>query len=495
MKVRLFGRKYKRGVSTLEILIAFAVLALTMTAVIVVVFSNQSVSVDTQTNNEALGLAQARLEAAYAASKDDFYGLTNASSSVLSGPLSYQVAVNFADAGAFAKQATSTVTWVDAGRAMSVVLSTLFTDADGFWSGDTCSPTLTGDWTAPLGPSNGSNPGYGYYDFPSPDGTTGVDAAGGRAYVTTDPSSATRPDFYVVDVSDPNPPGNTLSSLGSFNTTYGLTSVQVSGNYAYVSADSAAYQLLILDKVDPQHISITGKLKVTPSGDSAYGNTLSLDYKAHRVYLGTNTSSGDEFYIINVADPANPVKLGSFPINAKVNQILVNGTTAYLATASTSQVVALDISNPASPQLERAFPDDSSGLLSGESLLLSGNTLYFGRIGGGNSAWHYPQLFSLNASTLAENWRLTTATHTGPTSHYDGVNRMILRSNLLFVAAPSSGGGFEIYDVSDPAHPPPRYDTNPVNIAQGTTAGFDCEGNYIFVGEGGNRALQIIGPS
>src|SRR3989344_6297202 len=215
MKALLFGktlvivtskglsRAQSRGLATLEILIAFAVLSLTLTAMVAVAFSNQSISVDTQNNSEALALARAQLEDARAAAKADFFSLLPSAGTHPSGPLTYGTSVVYSDIAPFAKQATSTITWTTGGRSLSLVLSTILTDPLGALSGDTCSTTLVGDWTTPAGPQNGSNPGYGYYDYPSPDGTSGIDAAGGRAYVTTDPSSALKPDFYVIDVHNP----------------------------------------------------------------------------------------------------------------------------------------------------------------------------------------------------------------------------------------------------------------------------------------------------
>ena len=502
MKALLFGktlviitskglsRAQSRGLATLEILIAFAVLSLTLTAMVAVAFSNQSISVDTQNNSEALALARAQLEDARAAARADFYSLLPLSGTHPSGALTYGTSVAYSDIAPFAKQATSTITWITGDRTLSTVLSTILTDPLGSLSGDTCSPTSVGDWTAPIGPQNGPNPGYGYYEYPNPDGTTGVDIAGGRAYVTTDPSSALKQDFYVIGVNDPKAPGDVLPLLGMFNTTYGLTDVRVSGNYAYVTADSALYQLIILNKADPHNMFIVGKKRVTPIGDSAIGNSVFYDYKTRRVYIGTTLSSGKEFHVIDISDPTAPVEMGTgFEVGARVNQILVDGTIVYLATASASQVIKLDVSDPNTIQLRATFPDDSSGLLSGQSLLLSGNTLYFGRSGGGSNAYLHPQLFALNASDLSQIWSLTTA----PVHKYNSVNRMVLREELLFVAAGSHDGGFEIWDVSDT--PPSRHDTSPLTISEGTTAGFDCEGNYVFIGGASNRALQIVGPS
>lgn len=480
---------FQRGSSTLEILLAFAVLTLTFTAVIGVVFGNQSIAVDTQVNVEAIAMAAQNLEVIRASAQSDFYGLSNSSAAIMSGPLAFTESMTFTNVVPFIKEATSEVSWQNAGRTLSVLLTTLITDPDGYQSGDTCSSALLGDWTHPLGAPQESSSGYGYYEYPNSAETTGIEVAGGRAYLTTDPSAAAEDDAYIIDVRNPSPQGMELPLLGSYSTGYGLTDMRVSGGKAYAAAHSAAAQLVILSVSDPENISVMSELDVTQSGDTAYGNAVFYDYALRRAYLGTTKSEQSEFHIIDAADPEAPVARGGFEVGSAINQIIVTGDVAYLATASSSQqVIALDVSNPDSPVYLRSFAPPSSPL-TGASVLLSGNTLYFGRIGGGNQAHNYPQLYSLDADTLAVNWSLTTAV----SGQYNGVNRTVLRSNLLFVAAAAQNGGFEIWDVSNPAALPARYDEPPAaDISQATR--LDCEGNLLFIGDSG-RALQIIGPS
>ena len=73
MKAQSIGKKYVNGFATLEILIAFAVLILSISAVILLAFGNQSIIVDSRTNSEALYKAQKMLEEARAASRQDFF--------------------------------------------------------------------------------------------------------------------------------------------------------------------------------------------------------------------------------------------------------------------------------------------------------------------------------------------------------------------------------------------------------------------------------------
>src|SRR3989344_5566093 len=75
-----FFKKSSAGFSTLEILIAFGVLIMAVTAVILVIFGNQSVAVDTETNSEALSKATISLEEARATSRQSYNSLISKSS-------------------------------------------------------------------------------------------------------------------------------------------------------------------------------------------------------------------------------------------------------------------------------------------------------------------------------------------------------------------------------------------------------------------------------
>src|SRR4051812_42363752 len=114
--------KASRGIATLEILIAFAVLALVLTAIISVSFGTESISIDTQTNSEALAIARSQLENARAAGKQDFYSLAPTSSAQKLGPITYSAAVSYKDVAPFVKQATTTVTWLESGRTLKTIL-------------------------------------------------------------------------------------------------------------------------------------------------------------------------------------------------------------------------------------------------------------------------------------------------------------------------------------------------------------------------------------
>jgi len=472
------------GSSILEILIAITVLSLGIGAVLLLSTANQDLKIDSLTNSEALSKAEGMLETARALSRQDF---NSVSATAPANDDIYTKSIDVIDIDAFTKQVTSNVAWsASASRPVQISLTTRLTDQQGAIGGDTCNPILSGDWTKPQDWKDG----YGYADIVSPNGASGLDAFNKKIYLTSDIGN--KNDFYIIDVSNPKPAGLNLPILGSLKTTYGLTDVRVAGKYAYVAADSAQYQLLVIDISDPLNLNpskIVKKLDLTAPGDTAYGNTLY--YSKRKIYLGLTKSSGAEFHIIDVSDPLNPIDEGSFETNTAVNQIIVKDGLAYLATPSSSQVWILDVSDPTNPHqtdpIKQTFSNPPGwSNWSGQSLALSGNTLYFGRIYniGANST----DLFILDSTDLTE-----PPAGTLVQTKQDGVSRMVIRNNLLFMSNSAPNDGFQIWDVSNPASLN-RYDTAPINIQQTSTAGMDCDGNLIYIGQTHNRALQIIGP-
>ncbi len=452
---------------------AFAILMLSMTAVILVVFGNQSIAIDTQVNAEAVSKAKAALEVARALSRQDFSLVTSIGAATED---IYQKSLDVVSISADTKQVTSNVTWTTGGRNLAVHFTTLLTNAQ--LSGNKCSPTLTGDWTAPQI--------YGYADFSSSAGATGVSIAAGKAYVTSDPNSSGTDDFYAIDVSSAAPGVTSLPILGHFSTAYGLTDVQTLGSNSYVAANSTQFQLLVIDVSNPSVLNISkikAKRDVTAAADTAVGNTLY--YANKKIYLGLTISTGKEFHIFDVTDPANPTEVGpGYEVGAAINDIVVKNNIAYLATAANNEIIAINVSDPMNPVLVGTYV---SAALTGQSLAFNAtNTLYFGRIGGNGN----PKLLAFDPTAL------TTPTWTMNMIKQSGVYSLISRGGLLFMTTADPNDGFQIWDVSAASATvaPTRFDTSPLNIQQSATAGTDCYGNLLYVAQRSNRALQVIGP-
>ncbi|MEK7576362.1 MAG: hypothetical protein AAB482_01575, partial [Patescibacteria group bacterium] len=308
----LFIGNMRKGSSTLEILIAFAVLLLAMTGVILLSFSNQSSRVDAQTNSEALTKAEGLLEDARATSRKDFDLVTSIPSSQDG---IYQKSLSVQSIDDSTKQVTSNVLWAIDNRSLAVHLTTLVTN----WLnlGDTCNPNVSGDWTHPQLLGNA--------DVGQNNGGTDVVVVNHKAYVTANASSAAKHDFYIVNVSNPYNPS--LPILNSINTGPGLAAVTVYGKYAYVANMSTVSQLQIIniDPTDPQYLTVLG-FHVPGNVGTAVGN--SIFYANKKIYLGlTKTPTGPgtavEFNVYDVSIPTSPSFLGGYRTNTLINNIVV----------------------------------------------------------------------------------------------------------------------------------------------------------------------------
>ena len=78
MKEKLIGKN--KAQSTLEILIALFILTVSITSAIMISFGNQSITIDTDLNNQAINIARKELETSRAPQPAGFSNLASASS-------------------------------------------------------------------------------------------------------------------------------------------------------------------------------------------------------------------------------------------------------------------------------------------------------------------------------------------------------------------------------------------------------------------------------
>ena len=268
----------KRGSITLEILLAFTILILCMSAVILVSFSNQSLAVDSQTNNEAISKASKMLEDARAMSRQNYFGVVSIASVENVGGLSYTKLLNVSDLTQCKKQATSTVSWTNSGRPQKIELTSFFTDIAGALSlgGDCATNPPEGGWKNPdslvsrelkKDLSLGDNPLVNS-DAGTP--ATDVDVLNKMIYMT---AISNKDDFFVLDGT------NMLNSV--------IPPIVGSGDIS-----------IGLNAVDSAYDSVSGKYYAYVANAST-----------------TSTESSDEFIVIDVSAPStpSPVKTTGFP--------------------------------------------------------------------------------------------------------------------------------------------------------------------------------------
>jgi hypothetical protein len=212
--------------------------------------------------------------------------------------------------------------------------------------------------------------------------------------------------FYVVDVTDlslvPQVKGRLNFSSGDSQTANAVDAAQdtdTAKTYAYLAMKSASAQpkaqLQVVDVTDPSAPAKLSSVNLKPAhnNDSAALSVFfrkNLDAGKAYVYLGTETSAGKEFFVIDVTDPQNPGVVGSYEVSGNVNSILVRGNYAYLAVSGSSNYeVTLDISNPANVALVSSVSDSS---FAGQSVYFSNGNIYMASQAPG-------RLFALNAAS------------------------------------------------------------------------------------------------
>jgi Tfp pilus assembly protein PilV len=490
MKEELIINKFYSGFSTLEMLIAMAILILVISAVILVSFGSQSMLIDSQTNSEALNKAQKLLEEAQAKARKDF-NLVNPVAEFTDGIYQKKVDVELWKdpitdlPDFFTKKVTATVSWKgEHNRNLNVSLSALVTNFNNAVGGDTCNSVLTGDWTQP------NPPKIIFVSDVDTDSSLSVDAYNRKLFVAIgDAYASSASTIFVYDLADPANPTPVDFIDNDPGIKAGINDIHVADKYLYVAKATgpASGQLQIFNISNlhepPVNFKVSG---VTGTGNEAIGK--SIFYKDGYVYLGlTATDSGSEFHIIDVHDPNNPFDVGQWPsvgnINHDINAIYVKNGYAYLATADNDrELIILKVNNPSQPELVGIYnaEPDQTGLGNGKSLYLVGDTLFFGRTFINNA----DEFYILNNFDSAHISTISTKEISS------SVNGLIVRDYLAFLI--TIDGQFQIWRIDNPSSINSYFESS----ITGKGTSLDCEGNYFYAGSvdsGDNKGyLSII---
>jgi hypothetical protein len=87
-------------------------------------------------------------------------------------------------------------------------------------------------------------------------------------------------------------------------------------------------------------------------------------------------SEGPNFKVLDISNPLQPTLVGKLLLGDLINRIVVSGTVAWVAN-SQKGLVAVDISNPAAPQVRGSlpFPGPASSPWTGTWFTSLANTL------------------------------------------------------------------------------------------------------------------------
>jgi hypothetical protein len=161
----------------------------------------------------------------------------------------------------------------------------------------------------------------------------GVSIAGGHAFVADGTNG-----LQVIDVSNPVTPPR----IGGYNTPGNAEDVCIAGNYAYVADWYGGLQVINIS--NPASPQFTASLALPD-------HQAGIPEVAERVVLSGDYAyvTGYALHVVDVSNPAQPVRVGGYAPPGGNLGIFVEGQYAYQVGAGRLHVV--DVSNPAAPQL------------------------------------------------------------------------------------------------------------------------------------------------
>lgn len=487
----------QKGFSIIEILIAMAlaIIVISGTAAASGGFGtalggHQSTISDGELNTEALHKAQDLIEQASADARVSYASVAASTATECSGGLCYQkeLTVPLAYTTQCSKAVSSMVSWGGTySRSLWVGATTTIVNIPEMLArGGDC------DFTPPSG---WDNPDSAVSINLGGQGATDIDVDDSTVYITSDPSPVGTHDFFAYAF---DPVALTLVQSDSINLGGGINRVDVGGGFAYLanasSTSSASNEeLLVIDVSDPTDLQLVGKatLGITPSCPTfCPGGARSVEYYDGRVYIGTHRISGHEFYIYDVSTPSSPSLVRSVEIDHNVNDIVVSGDYAYLATSNdTGEIMIYDIADPGPITLVGSYNANKTGsdTEDAQRLFLVGDRLYFGRDDVNNASerdFYILDVSDPTTPTEIGSYALTL----NPNTYVAGVS---VKGSLAFVAADDPNEGLQILDISNPASIVQNSPCSPVNFSENSSA-MDVDGNFIFVSSISNDEIRVF---
>lgn len=487
------NKKNNKGSSTLEILIAFAVMTLSMSAVVFLIFGSQSISIDTQTNNEAIYKATKLIEDARVLSRQNFSALNSITTSETSGGITYNLKLTVNDLSQCLKQATSTSSWIGNGKQQKIELGTLLADgATAFALGGDCIDGIPmSDWTRPTRFAS---------DTMSPGKPMSMDELNRYVYLGSDKT----PFLYIANTNGVVFGQNSgifvpfTNSFSAGNTINSLDAVKYSSTgktYVFAALDNTTKQLSVIDVTNPTQpaASLYG-LSSCVKGTAPQGHLVYF-YK-NTLYLTTLYTAGPEFHIFDVSNPASPTEyeIGSasckgYELGDSVNDIVVKdqfvgGVTkrfAYMATDELDKELRVfDVTNPLAIVEVTVANKDLPGAQNGMSVFSVGNKLFFGRQSttGGDELYVFdisnpysglPQLGSADIGT--------------------GVNAIRVAGKFAFIATPKTNQEFQVWDISNLSN---ITNVSVYNFGNIVNRGIDYDPDFIYSTGQSTPNFQII---
>jgi type II secretory pathway pseudopilin PulG len=489
----------QKGFSTLEIVIAFAVMTLSMTAIIMVAFGNQSTAIDTELAQRGLYMAQRHLEETAATLKTNFNALAAGSFAEENGA-DYDTDISITEISECVKRIESSSSWGWDARDINNSLSMVVTDpvASSMLGGDCATEETSDDW---------DNPGTLVSEAAGGAGATSIDEFRHYVYLTSNPGTANnKAELYIYEFDETNNSLTEVSSLdlgkdgnGANGVKFGLNDIDVIEDYAFVASASTTAQLQVIDISSSTNPILKWKVGlpgVSPTGSFPGGRRVY--YYNDRLYVGINETNGPEFHIFDVQNVASqpPQHLGSLELTHNIHEIVVRDEYAYIASSDNNhELMAINISTPSS----LVHPDssklgyDADGSNNGSALYVTNDRVYLGRVQNNPKK---DEFLILSRATVLDNTVTTDGllgskdTGLSNNSYVTGIR---VNGPLAFLSLNDSTVGLAIYNITDASNIFLPATCSELNTSEnGSGIDNDANNTHMFMSHFSNDEIRII---
>lgn len=488
----------EQGFSTMEVLVALAVLVLTLSAVISVVFGNQSLLVDSVTNYEALLLSGSTEAVNIVRAHANFY----AAPPTVTNPY-YSVSTTQSFISRCVKDSAVRNSWPVRNQFITLALE-LSNPTEAIALGRDCGARVPdGNWVNPVHKACAVLASGKVLD---------VDVLDNKAYIASD----SPPFLHILDL-ESAPAGQScgtdnfpfIAFANGFDAAVAINDVDViktsSGRrYAFVARHHTEEQLGIIDVTDANNpVLVTTVHLDKVNKDGSFPQGYKVVYYDGRLYVTTRETDGPELHVFDVSDLETPVELGSFsflPIGLTVTDMVVanmniSGSSyvlAFLATrASGRELITLNVTNPTNIVELQGARVDLPGDQDGQAVALLGNRLFLGRqsVGSGGA-----ELFVFDASDPFS--AVAGLPALGQVDVGTGIERIVASGNFAFLATQRTTEEFQVWDTKSPSSMGKvsmcAGNSSGCNLSSDALGGVDLFGNWVLVGSHTAPQIQLI---
>ncbi len=432
--------KRLRGFTLVEVLFAIVLLGIMLSTVLLSLSGQLTHVASSDAEMRAISLAEEGLEAVRSIRDTDWGALAAGSHGLVFSESGWSLSgspeaedgltrtVTITDLSATERKVTVDVSWTPEGRSPRLYsLSTILGDWRNLPSED-LGGDLEGNWHDPTIVGNMLDFGNGFRGI-------AVEVDSTILYLAGHGSATAAYELWTVDVSDPMNP----VQMDSINTGFGINEVAVDGvrKYAFVPSANPSGQMQIIDVSDPYNL----RLKKTYGLANNNQKGRSLDLAGNYVYFGSEGPATAEFYVIDASVITNPSIKSSVAVGNDVNDVMVRGNYAYLATdVDDREVVIVDVSDPTDANIVTLL--DLPGINNSEGIYVDPETnyLYVGRQV--STVPDSPEVVVIDVNDPADPEIL------GSLDYEVSVDSVYSQGNLMFVLSLGEEE-FKAYDISN----------------------------------------------